>query len=99
MQRVEHNMWLAVNKDDEFIVFKYKPEKIKVYEQVESPTEVEFTPYGDFPKMVDGEKYEERWAYKNYNGEYVYGTSINPSFLAIHLQDLTWDDQPVNISK
>lgn len=89
------NFWIAVNPDGNFVGFDSKPTKTKIYEIVESKTEYEFTPYGDTPKYIRGEKYKECWASTNYNGEYVLGIHINPSNLSTNLQDLSWDDSPI----
>lgn len=91
------NLWLAVNQDNTFVIFTQKPTKTKLYEIVESKDEFEFTPYGDMPKYVPGDRYEECWATTNYSGDTVLGIPIHPSYLATNIQEMTWNDNPIQL--
>lgn len=97
--------WLGVNPDGKFVVFAYqydwyKPKRCKI--PIEKETEEWEEDYHGHMHHVwkpTGE-YKEFWGIDKGAGEliqYYKGTEINPTSLATHLQDRTWEDDIITI--
>lgn len=93
-------MWLAVNKDREFRIFKHKPIRYKKPVKVESD-ELDEDHHGHFYRpMVNSGEYEDIWAIQtnHYFDFYDYGDPIkNIDIFSDIIKNMTWEDEPVEL--